>query len=126
MDEFIAGPELVKDVLEYIGRNKISSPSFEAWKASQTGRSISDDKLLIAILDYTISKEMRRVISDPDERDEALEIWSKVIDGCLDPSVSWEEGMDKIEEHLRNKTDLQGGQEVLFYLYVLERSVEVD
>ena len=125
MDEFIAGPELVKEVREYLEEYAILSPSFDAWKASQTGRSMSDDKLLIAILDYTISREMRRVISDPDELSQALRIWSKKIDGCLDKSISWEDGMDKIEAHLRNQTDLEGGKEVLFYFYVLERAVEV-
>ena len=121
----LVGPELVELVLEYIVRNKISSPSFDAWKANQTARSISDDKLLIAILDYTISKEIRKVITDPDELDEALEIWSKVVDRCFDSTVSWEDAMDKIEEHLREEIMPGDGQYPSFYFYVLEQAVEV-
>ncbi|EKX53521.1 hypothetical protein GUITHDRAFT_101222 [Guillardia theta CCMP2712] len=126
MEDLIAGPELVNDVLEYISRNKILSPSFGAWKKSQTNRSISDDKLLIAIIDYTVAKELRRVISDTEELNDALELWKKAIDPCFDSSKSWEDGMDRIERHLQKQAALECGQNLLFYFYVLEKAVAVN
>ncbi|EKX42516.1 hypothetical protein GUITHDRAFT_111492 [Guillardia theta CCMP2712] len=117
------GPELCEDIQEYLRHGRITSPSFEAWK-EQSGLNFQDNKLLIAILDFTVTKEIRKVMPDPQEQRDALLIWEIRVVKCYKSSTSWEKGMDLIEEHLRHVTVIDDGEDNLFYCQVLEKAAD--
>ena len=117
------GPELCEDIQEYLRRGMITSPSFDAWK-EQSGLNFEDNKLMIAILDFTVTTEIRKVMPDPQEGRDALLIWKIQVDKCYKSSTSWEESMDLIEEHLRHVTVIDDGEDKLFYCQVLEQAVD--
>eukprot|EP00960_Hanusia_phi_P035679 751859-Hanusia_phi.AAC.2 len=124
------GPELIKRVNTMLQRGKISSAKFDAWKSKKRLSDISQEKLCISVLHFTVAEEIRRNIKEENEAEDAIELWETegLDDGnSYKASVSMEEALDTMERHLSNETcfyEENKYSETLFAGYLLNKAIE--
>ena len=95
--------KLNHDLLWY----KVVSPTFESWRISN-GMKISNEKLCIGILDYTVMTELKRHSLG------TLKIWrEQIMPDCYCVNTSLEQALHRMEEFLKTFFHSDEGRSIL-------------
>eukprot|EP00960_Hanusia_phi_P050480 760254-Hanusia_phi.AAC.3 len=120
------GPELIDDVNKMLAEGEITSAKFQEWRTRKM-LDIPSEKLCVAVLHFTVTEEIRKIIENEREAGVKIKLWERRGLGegsSYTESVSWQEALNRMERYFKNDLIYEGGTNILFAGYVLKKAIE--
>eukprot|EP00960_Hanusia_phi_P068228 766791-Hanusia_phi.AAC.3 len=124
----LIGPELIRLVGQSLSETEVWSEELKQW-VRKRDEEIEGEKMVVAAIDFSVRKELNRVLADkPEEARSEIKWWERAVGlaGFYHGSITQEQALDKAEEYLRKKiiADQEGKPSPLLAVHVLSQVVE--